>query len=170
MRWKFWRGQVLFWVWRISGGQVFVLREVDSAETTITRASSSGPLTNAATIHMASCQRDSQLARPSSTSFATGSSVYSCSSWTTARRTSCRAGRRGMAVDRAQPDGNKFEKHRRRPGRGRPYLVGRAMALSDDADAVFFRAVARDRHPTQACPASRTRRGMKSAWQVRHNS
>ncbi len=32
--------------------------------------------------------------------------------------------------------------------RGRPCLVGRAMALSDDADAVFFRAVARDRHPT----------------------
>ena len=34
--------------------------------------------------------------------------------------------------------------------RGRPCLVGRAMAVSDDADALFFRAVARDRRPTPA--------------------
>ena len=35
--------------------------------------------------------------------------------------------------------------------RGRPCLVGRAMAGSDDADALFFRAVDRDRHAlTQA--------------------
>ncbi len=40
--------------------------------------------------------------------------------------------------------------------RGRPILADRAMTVSDDADAVFFRAVARDRHPTPACPASRT--------------
>ena len=38
--------------------------------------------------------------------------------------------------------------------RGRPILADRAMTVSDDADAVFFRAVARDRHPTPACPAS----------------
>ena len=34
--------------------------------------------------------------------------------------------------------------------RGRPCLVGRAMAVTNDADALFFRAVARDRHP-HAC-------------------
>ena len=43
--------------------------------------------------------------------------------------------------------------------RGRPRLVGRAMTRTDNAAALFFRAVARDRHPTPACAASRTRHG-----------
>ena len=47
--------------------------------------------------------------------------------------------------------------------RGRPILADRAMTVSDDADALFFRAVARDRHPTPACTASRTLRG----WEKR---
>jgi hypothetical protein len=34
--------------------------------------------------------------------------------------------------------------------RGRPCLVGRAMALTDHAAALFFRAAARDR-PPHAC-------------------
>ena len=38
------------------------------------------------------------------------------------------------------------------------------MTVSDDADAVFFRAVARDRHPTPACPASRTLRGCEKRY------
>ena len=50
--------------------------------------------------------------------------------------------------------------------RGWPILADRAMILSDDADAVFFRAVARDRHPTPACTASRTHRGYESALKV----
>jgi len=47
--------------------------------------------------------------------------------------------------------------------RGRPCLVGRAMTGTDPAAALFFRAVARDRHPTPACPASRTLRAYESA-------
>jgi len=43
--------------------------------------------------------------------------------------------------------------------RGRPCLVGRAMAVTDHAAALFFRAVARDRHPTAAGTAFRTLRG-----------
>ena len=43
--------------------------------------------------------------------------------------------------------------------RGRPSLVGRAMILTADADALFFRAVARDRHSTAACAASHTLHG-----------
>ena len=42
--------------------------------------------------------------------------------------------------------------------RGRPILADRAMTVSDDADAVFFRAVARDRHPTPACTGTCGRR------------
>ena len=70
-----------------------------------------------------------------------------------------RAGRRGVAVDRAQPDGDEFEKQRRRPP-PRTTKPGRPRhGTTDDAAALFFRAVARDRHPTPACPASCTRRG-----------
>ena len=43
-------------------------------------------------------------------------------------------------------------------------MPGRPHQLSDDADAVFFRAVARDRHPTTACPASRTLRGYEERF------
>ena len=43
--------------------------------------------------------------------------------------------------------------------RGRPILVGRAMTVTDTAAALFFRAVARDRHSTHASTACRTLRG-----------
>ena len=84
--------------------------------------------------------------------------------WTTARRASCRAGRRGVAVDRAQPDGDPSEKQRRRPPPRRPILVGRAMTVTDHASALFFRAVARDRHPTPGCTASRTLRSYEKCF------
>ena len=50
---------------------------------------------------------------------------------------------------------------------GRPILADRAMTVSDDADAVFFRAVARDRHPTPGCTASRTLRGYEKCFSQR---
>ena len=48
--------------------------------------------------------------------------------------------------------------------RGRPCLVGRAMTVTDHAAALFFRAVARDRHPTPACTASRTLRAYEKCF------
>ena len=48
--------------------------------------------------------------------------------------------------------------------RGRPILVGRAMTVTDHAAALFFRAVARDRHPTPACTASRTLRAYEKCF------
>ena len=50
--------------------------------------------------------------------------------------------------------------------RGRPRLVGRAMTVTDNAAALFFRAVARDRHPTPACTASAMLRGYERRAKV----
>jgi hypothetical protein len=47
--------------------------------------------------------------------------------------------------------------------RGRPSLVGRAMIVTDHADALFFRAVGGDRHHTHACTVFRTLRARESA-------
>ena len=44
-----------------------------------------------------------------------GAGAFAPGRWTTVRRASCRAGRRGVAVERAQPDGDPSEKQRRRP-------------------------------------------------------
>jgi len=54
--------------------------------------------------------------------------------------------------------------------RGRPSLVGRAMTVTDNAAALFFRAVARDRHPTPACAASRMLRGYEKRSSADHRS
>src|SRR6187397_1963303 len=60
-------------------------------------------------------------------------------------------GRSPTAISLKNNDGG----HRR----GRPCLVGRAMTKTDNAAVLFFRAVARDRHPTPACTACRTLSG-----------
>ena len=44
-----------------------------------------------------------------------GSGEFAPGRWTIAGRVHCRAGRSGVAVDRAQPDGDQSEKQRRRP-------------------------------------------------------
>ena len=65
-------------------------------------------------------------------------------------------GRERVSVDRSQPDGVSSKTTAAVPSRGRPNLVGHAMALIIDADALFFRGVDRDRHPLCAgCFSSR---------------
>ena len=55
-----------------------------------------------------------------------------------------------VPVDRSQPEGREFKNNGGGDLRGRPILVGRAMTLIDVADALFFRAVDRDRPCTMA--------------------
>ena len=53
------------------------------------------------------------------------------------------------AVDRSQPDCERGKNTGGGHLRGRPSLAGRAIARTDDADAVFFRAADRDRRVTR---------------------
>ena len=80
-------------------------------------------------------------------------------------RAACPAGRAGVgwrSIGRS-PTAISVKNNGGGHRRGRPILVGRAMTVTDDAAALFFRAVARDRHLTHACTACRTLRGYESA-------
>ena len=94
-----------------------------------------------------------------------GAGAFAPGRWTTARdaRSAGQAGVGWRSIGRS-PTAIRLKNTGGGHRRGRPCLVGRAMTVTDHAAAVFFRAVARDRHPTPGCTASRTLRGYEKCF------
>ena len=131
-----------------------------SSTTRATASSAPRPGTLSSPLRISHAGHAPMGCRPRSTSRRShGAGVFAPGRWTTApARRAVQAGMGWRSIGRS-PTAISLKNNGGGHRRGRPCLVGRAMAVTDHAAALFFRAVDRDRHPTPACTASRRRRG-----------